>query len=193
MPTPPLTDMLASLSGELCHALSLLSDALTVSGFAGITHISECHRRSTSLTADTVSHLFSVFCPSLERAPCICLCEKLCAAVGAVFEVGLLLPATPAPDTRRSTELQSLCHMGELLHRGVLTLPRYVKGSRHPSPPDTYRFHAEHTKARAAHALQVMHHDRTAADAAISHATGQLTLALCEAYTSLLVLVAHSV
>lgn len=193
MPTLSLTDTLTSLSGELCHALSLLSDAMTASCFACITHISECHRRSTSLTADANSYLFSVFCPSLERAPCIRLCEKLHAAVGAVFEVGLRLPATPEPDSRRAAELQSLCRMGELLHEVILTLPRYVKGNRPPAPPDTYRFHSEHTKARAAHALQVMHHDRTAADAAISHATEQLSLALCEAYTSLLVLVAHSV
>jgi hypothetical protein len=193
MSTLSLTDSFSSLCGELCHALSLLSDSLSSPCNGCIAHISECHRRATSLTADTHAYLFSAFCPPLERAPSMLLCERLHAAVGAVFETGLYLTDQNTPDSHRTAELQSLCRMAEQLRGTVLTLPRLTKGSHPPPPPDTFRFHSEHTKARAAHALHVIHNDKSEAERSLSRALQRLSTSLCDAHAALLLLVAQSI
>ena len=192
MSTLTLTDSVASISGELCRSLALLHDALTVPCAACISEVSECHRRAASQTADTLTYLFGVFCPSLERAPCVLVCEKLQAAVGAVLEAGLCLPASYTPNVRMSTEMQGLCRMGEYLHQAVLSLPRFIKG-HHPPLPDTYRFHAEHTKVRAAHALRVLHNDKEPHEHAVSRALERVAATLVDAYSALLFLLAQSV
>ena len=193
MSTLSLTDSIISLCGELCHSLSYLSDSLSEPCTGCITHISECHRRATSLTADTHAYLFSAFCPPLERAPSVLVCERLHAAVGAVFEAGLYLTDQNAPDRRRDAELQSLCRMAEQLHGIALSLPRLIKASHPPPPPDTFRFHSEHTKCLATHALHVVHNDKSEAERTLSRALQRIGVSLCDAHAALLLLVAQSI
>ncbi len=186
-----IPEALTRLSDELCDALSLLTTVLTEPCAVCITQISECNRRSASLVADTHAQLFSAFCPPLPRSSCVMLGEKLYAAIGTVFGASLLLPPAWTPNVRLVTEMQSLCRMSELLQACVKHLPQMIKGSRVPLP-DTYAFHAEQTKVRAAHALYLVHGEHTSVERTLSDGLNGIAFALADAYAALLALVAES-
>ncbi len=191
MSTPTLTDFMSSLAAELCEMLARYTTALTEPCGGCITDISECSRRCASLTADAHARLLAAFCPPLPRAPSVLLCERLHAAVGAVFGASMLLPPAWRPDARLSTEVQSLCRMGELLRRDVDALPRLING-KNITPPDTYAFHAELTRVRAAHALYLTHGAQSRNGYAVEIGLSDVTHALAEAYTAVLVLIAEA-
>ena len=157
-----------------------------------ITDVSECLRRTASLTADTHSRLLTLFCPSLPRVPSVVLCERLYAAVQQVFQASMLLPPSYHPDARFLTEAQGLCRMGELLRREIDALPRLAKG-KSDALPDTYAYHAELTRVRAAIAMHVMHGEGTSEARHLHGGTRDVAMALSEAYTALLALVAEAV
>lgn len=192
MPTPTPTDALSALAAELCEALSLYGRALTEPCDRCITDVSECLRRTASLTADTHSRLLTLFCPSLPRAPGVVLCERLYAAVQQVFRASMLLPASHRPDARLLTEAQGLCRMGELLRREIDALPRLAKG-KSDALPDTYAYHAELTRVRAAIAMHVLHGNCSSEARLLYDGTSDVAQALSEAYTALLALVAETV
>ena len=192
MSSSPLTEALCGLCAELCDALALLETVLTAPCEVCITEISECNRRSASLVADTHAMLFTTFCPPLPRALCIALAEKLYAAVGATFGASLLLPPDWTPNVRLTTELQCLCRMSEQLQACVKSLPQTIKGGRAPLP-DTYAYHAEQTKARAAHALYLVHGGRNDSERPLLDGLDDICRALADAYAALLVLIGEAV
>lgn len=192
MPTPSLTDALSSLAAELCSSLELYGTLLTRPCEGCISDISECNRRASSLAADTHTLLFTLFCPPLARASAAQLCEKLHAAVAAVFGASMLSSHGQHGNVRLGTELQSLVRIGSLIHREVDRLPDLVKGKK-LAPPDAYAYYTELTRARAAHALFLSHGDRSADDRAMLDAMGAVTVALSDAYTAALYLLMENI
>lgn len=192
MPTKSLTDALSSLAGELCSALELYAALLTRPCEGCISDVSECNRRASSLAADTHALLFTLFCPPLARAPAAQLCEKLHAAVAAVFGAGMLSSREQRGNVRLGTELQSLVRMGTLIRYEVDRLPDLIKGKK-LSPPDTYAYYTELTRARAAHALFLSHGDRAPDERTVLDGLAAVTVALCDAYAAALCLLMENI
>jgi hypothetical protein len=187
MSVPTLTDVLSSLAGELCTALSLYATALREPCEHCISDVSECNRRASSLAADTHARLFTLFCPPLPRTSTALLCEKLHTAIAEVFGATMLPLPRSLPGARLSGELHSLCRMGELIRHEVDRLPVLVKGKKAP-PPDTYAYYTELTRARAAHALFLSHGARSPEERAVMDALSAVTRSLGEVYAALLFL-----
>ena len=190
MPHTTLTDDLHALAAEMCGALSLYAAALTEPGGVRLTDISECARRCASLAADTHTGLLNAFCPPLPRSHSVLLCEWLHAVVEAVLGASMLLPPDGCANACFSTELASLCRMGELLRHEIDVLARRSKG-KSTAPPDTYAYHAELTRARAAHAMHLAHIDRHSTNALVCVGLREIREALAGAYAALLALVAE--
>ena len=185
MSVPSLTDVLSSLAAELCTALSLYTTALCEPCDYCISDISECNRRASSLAADTHARLFTLFCPPLPRISTSQLCERLHVAIAEVFGAVMLPVPRSLPGVRLSGELQSLCRMGELIRHEIDRLPTLIKGKK-ASPPDTYAYYTELTRARAAHALFLSHGDRSAEERAVLDALSSVTCSLGEVYAAVL-------
>ena len=184
---------LLNLAGEARSALTLLTQAAEQEETAFVANISECNRRASSELADLHAQLFRVFMSPLSRADCAGLAEALHRLTGAVFAVALLFPSrSTSVGERRREELQSLCHMSILIYEAAATLPRFVRGKQPPAP-DTFRFYAEQNKARAAHAMNVLHGERSLYDRALNEGLHDIEKALAEAYRALLVLMLQSV
>lgn len=174
-------DAYLMLAGEACDDLELLARALQRDCAGCITDISESHRRCTSAVADVTARLFSVFVPPLPRGGMAALAQELYGVVGAIFAASLLLPSGQHADSRWESEMSSLCRMAEQLRRAVQTLPQFARGKQPPSP-DTYAFYAEENKLRAAHALRLMHGDRTLQGRGLSDAVGKIGQKVESAY-----------
>jgi hypothetical protein len=192
MSAPSLTDALSSLAAELCNALSLYHAALTDKCAHCITDISECNRRASSLAADTHAQLFTLFCPPLARAPAAQVCEKLHAAIATIFGASMLFPHDRHPNVRFSTELQSLCRIGLFIRREIDRLPELIKGKK-LTPPDTYAYYTELTRARAAHALFLSHGERSTDERLILDGLAAVTAALGDAYAAMLCLLMENI
>ena len=187
-----LTDALSSLSAELCTALALYSTALTEPCGLCIADISECNRRSASLAADTHARLYAAFCPPLPRTQCAALCEALHDAIEQVFGASMLLSAGYHPSARLDTVVGGLVRMGEMIRHEVEMLPRLVK-NRSVIPPDTYAYHAELTRARAALALYLTHSERSTAEHLAMQGAVAVIAALSHSYEALLSLIAEAI
>ena len=192
MSAPSLTDALSSLAAELCSALSLYHTVLTEPCEGCITDISECNRRASSLAADTHAQLFTLFCPPLARAPAALVCERLHATIAVIFGASMLFSHDHHPNVRLATEVQSLCRIGSFIRREMDRLPELIKGKK-LTPPDTYAYYTELTRARAAHALFLSHCDRSADERLILDGFADVTLALSDAYAATLCLLMENI
>jgi hypothetical protein len=182
-----------NLANEAHTALTLLTEAAEHDSSCLITGISECNRRASSTLADLHARLFRVFMPPLPREGCARLAEAQHTLMGTVFAAALLFPAhTSSVGEHRREELRDLCRMSALLYEATATLPRFVRGKQ-PPPPDTFRFYAEQNKARAAHALCVLHDERSLFDRALNESLGEIGRALDWAWSALLTLMLQSV
>lgn len=181
---------LITLAEEAHTALSLM---ILPDGRAHVAEISECNRRATSVLADFHAESFKVFLPPLHRAAATSLAEALHAYLSAVFSAALLLQGhTMSPSENRKAEYESLGRMSAQLVEAVTSLARYVRG-KHPTPPDTFRFYKEAGLARALHAKEILHSERSLHDRATSESLAKITSALREAYRATLILMMESV
>ena len=189
MDIQPLLD----LAGESHTALTLLSQAALRDDPNLIAGISECNRRASSALADLHAQLFRVFMPPLSRADSAAFAQAQHALTGAVFAAALLFPSrTASVGEHRREELRCLCRMSTLLYEAAATLPRFARGKQPPAP-DTFRFYAEQNKARAAHALNVLHGERSLFDRALNEGLDSVGQALACAWQRLLALMLQSV
>lgn len=186
------TPSLITLANEADTALTLLAEAFGQTSADSITGISECNRRATSALADFHAQQFRVFLPPLPRAAATNLAEALHALTGAIFCTALLLPRRPFANEHHRNELQGLSLMNRYLCEAVATLPRAAKGKTLPAP-DTFRFYAELNKVRAAHALSLLHGERTLQDRAMGESMTEICRALREAWRAMLVLMMECV
>lgn len=184
---------LLNLANEAHTALTLLTEAAEHDSYSLITGISECNRRASSTLADLHARLFRVFMPPLPREGCARFAEAQHTLTGAVFTAALLFPArTSSVGQHRREELRSLCRMSTLLYEATATLPRFSRGKQ-PPPPDTFRFYAEQNKTRAAHALCVLHDERSLYDRALNESLAEIARAQDRAWSALLTLMLQSV
>lgn len=183
---------LLSLCKECTDCLSHLYAMAERGHASALSDVSECHRRACSTLADLHAELFRTFMTPLPRADMGRLGEALHDVTGAVFAAAQMAQRTVAALASRKDELQGLCRMGELLSQATATLPRFVKGKQPPAP-DTYRFYAEQNKVRAAHAIVVLHAERSLTDRALDESLAQVARRLNDAYGALLSLMLQSV
>ncbi len=180
------------LGKECSTCLTLLSATAERTRPDALSELSECHRRASSTLADLHAELFRAFIPPLSRADMGNLGEALHSVTGSIFAAALIAQRSPACLSQRKEELEGLCRMGHLLLESTNTLPHFVRGKQPPTP-DTYRFYAEQNKVRAAHAIGVLHAERSLTERALSEGLADIAKRLDDAHRLLLALMLQSV